>query len=203
MDTIFGIFEFVWIACAVPAFVSGVLAGRSDRARHVGRIGAGLLMLVGGAVFNTIVLAAGGNYSGFADGSWFRWVTDTWEAVLVPNHLLFIGLLVAYEATVGVLILSGGRGVQLGLVGAIGFLVALCVFGPQWTVFPVIMLPALALLLRAERHAAPSGRTHRTTPAGTPSADLPDRFVELPAAGPRGRDRRGDAGVGARLCQER
>jgi hypothetical protein len=121
-------------------------------------------MLVGGAVFNTIVLAAGGNYSGFADGSWFRWVTDTWEAVLVPNHLLFIGLLVAYEATVGVLILSGGRRAQLGLVGAIGFLVALCVFGPQWTVFPVIMLPALALLLRAERHAVPTGSPHRRTP---------------------------------------
>jgi hypothetical protein len=33
-------------------------------------------------------------------------------------------------------------------------------------VFPVIMLPALALLLRAERHAATaSGRPHRTTPA--------------------------------------
>jgi hypothetical protein len=44
---------------------------------------------------------------------------------VAPNQLLFIGLLVAFEAVVGVLILSGGRRTQLGLLGAIGFHAAL------------------------------------------------------------------------------
>jgi len=34
---------------------------------------------------------------------------------VAPNQLLFIGLLVAFEAVVGVLILSRGRGTQLAI----------------------------------------------------------------------------------------
>ena len=37
---------------AVPALVGDVLAARSDRARRVGRICTGLVMLVGGAAVN-------------------------------------------------------------------------------------------------------------------------------------------------------
>jgi hypothetical protein len=39
----------------------------------------------------------------------FGWVTAAWRAVVAPNQYLFIGLLVVFEAVVGVLILSGGR----------------------------------------------------------------------------------------------
>jgi hypothetical protein len=53
-----------------------------------------------------------------------------------------------------VLILSGGRRAQLGLIGAIGFHVALWLFGWFVTIYCLIMLPALVLLLRAERRAA-------------------------------------------------
>jgi hypothetical protein len=80
--------------------------------------------------------------------------------VVAPNHYLFIGLLVAFEAIVGVLILSGGRRTQIGLVGAIGFHFALWLFGWGVTVYSLLMLPALVLLLRAERRAA-------TVPAAT------------------------------------
>jgi hypothetical protein len=58
----------------------------------------------------------------------FSWVTDAWRAIVAPNQYLFIRLLVAFEAVVGVLIPSGGRlipsGVgrtKLGLTGEIGF----------------------------------------------------------------------------------
>jgi hypothetical protein len=64
---------------------------------------------------------------------------------------LFIGLLVAFEAVVGVLILSGGRRTKLGLVGAIGFHAALWLFGWGVTIYSALMIAALVLLLRAER----------------------------------------------------
>ena len=72
-------------------------------------------MLLGGAVFNAVNLALGGDYAGFADQAHFGWVTTALRAVVAPNQLLFIGLLVAFEAVVGVLILSRGRGTQLAI----------------------------------------------------------------------------------------
>src|SRR5512132_3494385 len=112
------------------------------------------LMHLGGAVFNAVNLAPGGDYAGFADQAHFGWVTTAWRAVVAPNQLLFIGLLVAFEAVVGVLILSGGRRTQLGLVGAIAFHAALWLFGWGLTIYSVLMVAALVLLLRAERRAA-------------------------------------------------
>jgi hypothetical protein len=86
------------------------------------------------------------------------------ESVVPPNHLLLIGLLVAFEATVGLLVLSGGRRTQVGYVCTIGFHLALWLFGWFETVYCLVMLPALVLLLRAEQRAtaaatAPAGRT--------------------------------------------
>src|SRR4249920_3007353 len=111
-------------------------------------------MLVGGAAFSGVNLATGGDYAGFADQAHFGWVTTAWRAVVAPNQPLFIGLLVVFEAVVGVLILRGGRRTQLGLIGAIGFHLALWLFGWGVTVYSLLMLPALVLLLRAERRAA-------------------------------------------------
>jgi hypothetical protein len=81
-------------------------------------------------------------------------VTDAWEAVVPPNHVVLIGLLVLFEATVGLLILSGGRWAVLGYLAAIAFHAVLWLFGWFETVYVLVMLPALALLLRAESRAA-------------------------------------------------
>ena len=35
------------------------------------------------------------------DASWFPWMTETWRAVVPPNHDLLIGLLILFEAAVG------------------------------------------------------------------------------------------------------
>jgi hypothetical protein len=154
--------QIFWVVCVATAIVASVLAIWRPRARYVGRVAVGVLMLLGGAVFNAVNLALG-DYAGFADQAHFGWVTDTWRAVVAPNQYLFIGLLVAFEAVVGVLILSGGRRTQLGLVGAIGFHLALWLFGWFVTIYSLIMLPTLLLLLRAERHAAGPPASRSTT----------------------------------------
>jgi hypothetical protein len=112
--------QIFWTACVATAIVASVLATWSRRARYIGRVAVGVLMLVGGAVFNAVNLATVGDYAGFADQAHFGWVTSAWRAVVAPNPYLFIGLLVAFEAIVGVLILSGGRRTQVGLIGGSG-----------------------------------------------------------------------------------
>ena len=79
MDTLELVFEIVFFALAVPAFIGGVLAGVSDRARQIGRISTGLLMLLGGAAVNIVSLAVGVHYADFADDAKFGWVTDLGE----------------------------------------------------------------------------------------------------------------------------
>jgi hypothetical protein len=155
VDTLELVFEIVFFALAIPAFIADVLAGVSDRARQIGRICTGLLMLLGGAAVNATSLAVGVDYADFADDAKFGWVTDAWRAVVPPHDVLLIGLLVVFEATVGVMILSGGRLAQVGLVGAIAFHVCLALFFSWFfTVYGLAMLLPLVMLLRAERLAA-------------------------------------------------
>jgi hypothetical protein len=162
--------QIFWVLCIATAVVVSVLAIWRPRARYIGRVAVGVLMLLGGAAFNAVNLALG-DYAGFADQAHFAWVTSAWHAVVAPNQYLFIGLLVVSEAVVGVLILSGGRRTQLGLVGAIGFHLALWLFGWFVTIYSLIMLPALLLLLRAERRAATVSAT-TAAPAAVSSVEM-------------------------------
>lgn len=147
------IWPILWSVCWALAVVSGVLAIRSRRAMYVGRITVGVLMLLGGAVFNSIQLVSGNDYRDFADESYVAWVTSAWQAVVPPAHGVLIGLLIFFEAAVGVLILSGGPRTQLGYLGAIAFHLALWLFSWFLTVYCLLMVPALILLLLAERRA--------------------------------------------------
>jgi hypothetical protein len=161
--------QIFWVACVATAIVASVLAIWSRWARYVGRVAVGVLMLLGGATFNAMNLVFGETYADFADQAHFAWVTSAWRAVVAPNHLLFIGLLVAFEAVVGVLILSGGRRTQVGLVAAIGFHLALWLFGWGVTIYSLVMLPVLVVLLWAERRAA-------RVPATTSAAEAAPGF---------------------------
>jgi hypothetical protein len=129
----------------------------------VGRAAVAVLFIVGGALLHVINLATGADYSGFADPAVSNWVTQTWESVVVPNAGLFIGLLAAFEAAVGVLALTGGRGTQVAYIGVIAFYSLLWIFGPE-ILFVLVMLPAMLVLLRAERHAAVAPPEHSDDP---------------------------------------
>ena len=160
----------LWSACTITAVVCAVWAARSRTARYTGRIAVGVLMLVGGAVFNAIQLASGNDYATFADPSPFHWISQTWRAVVPANSVVLIGLLVLFEAVVGVLILGGGRWTQLGYGAAVAFHLALWVFGWFEIGYCLVMLPALVLLLRAERRAArPAGATSASPATAAPT----------------------------------
>jgi hypothetical protein len=143
----------VWSACWLTTVVCAVLAARRPRAVRAGRISVGVLMLVGGALFNAAMLAQGNDYADFADPSPLPWIARTWRAVVPQHHVLLIGLLVLFEAAVGLLVLSGGRRTQLGYIAALAFHLLLWLFGWFEVAYCVVMVPALVLLLRAERRA--------------------------------------------------
>lgn len=129
---------------------------------YLGRTAVAALYIGAGALINGVYLAVGRSYTTFADTSYIPFVRDTWHSVVVPNVYVFIPLLIAFEAAVGLLVLSGGRGTQLGYAGAIGFHVALLAFGWGFYVWSIPMLIALALLLRAERR---SGKENEVRPS--------------------------------------
>ncbi len=150
-----------WSVTEVVIFVAAVWAWWSRQAMYVGRVAVATLFIAGGALFNTLTFATGGDYSDFADASYLPFVTDTWHSVVAPNQYIFIPLLIAFEAVVGVLVLTGGRRTQRALVGAIGFHIGLMFFGWEYYPFSIAMIAAFALLLRAERkHAAIAATAH-------------------------------------------
>jgi hypothetical protein len=141
----------VFFVFAVPAFVGSLLAAWFEWARWVGRVGTGLTMLLGGAAVNASFLISGATYADFADEAKFAWVAHAWRAVVPGNYALWIGLLIAFEAVTGILILSGGWPTRVGLVCAIAFHVGLGVFFTWFlTYYAAIMIVGMALLLRAE-----------------------------------------------------
>lgn len=187
------VFISLWVVCGIATIVAAVLAHRSRAARYVGRAAAGVLFIGGGALLHLINLASGANYSGFADVAYLPVVTDTWQAVVVPNAVLFVGLLAVFEATVGMLALCGGCWTQLGYAGVIAFYLALWLFGWIETVWVVVMLAPMVLLLRAEQRAArvapPSQRRRPVSarrPPACPRHDASTTVEEGPASSTAG-----------------
>jgi len=159
----------IWVLLGAIVFISGLRAAGSTRAMRTGRFALALLYIGAGAVVNLGFLLSGADYADFGDGSYIPFVRDTWASLVVPNVVFFISLLIAFETAVGVLALRGGRSTQLGLIGAIGFHIALLSFGWGFYIWSVPMLVALALLLRAEQRSTSGFSSRRTFVATTAS----------------------------------
>jgi hypothetical protein len=165
--------KIMWLVLGGVTVVAAWRAGKSRRAMYVGRVALGVLFIAFGAVVNAIYLAIGTDYyAGFADAAQIPFVRDTWRSLVAPNQALFITLLIIFEAAVGVLILSGGRRTQLGLVALIGFHVGQLAFGWTLWLWAIPMLVALVLLLRAERRPPTTPTTLRLPSAKHPG-DVP------------------------------
>ncbi|WP_404388757.1 hypothetical protein [Humibacillus xanthopallidus] len=161
--------KVMWLVLGATVMVASLRADRSERARMVARTALGVLFLVFGAIVNAIYLVTDWESFGeFGELSQFAFVRDTWASLVAPNTGLFIGLLIAGEAAAGILVLSGGRWTQAGLVMLMAFHVGLLFFGWWLWIYAVPMLGALSLMLRAERRheaqladAAPTRRRRR------------------------------------------
>jgi hypothetical protein len=158
----------VWVALGIVIVACSMRASRSRRAYVAGVAAVSALWVLAGAGANAYLLAHGADYSGFADGASTTFVRETWESLVVPNHGLFIGLLIAFEATAGLLVLVEGRVRQTALLLLIGFNVALVSFGWGFLAWSAPRVAALSMLWRAGRSAL--GPEHRvdapTTRAG-------------------------------------
>lgn len=142
----------MWLVLGATVIVASLRADRSSRARLVARVALGVLFLVFGALVNVVYLVTdGGSFAAFGEMSQFAFVRETWASLVVPNTGFFIGVLIVGEATAGLLILSGGRRLTIGLALLVAFHIGLLFFGWWLWLYAVPMLGALILLLRAER----------------------------------------------------
>lgn len=157
-----------WLVLGMIIVGAAARSGHSARARRVGRMAFAALYIGAGALVNAYYLLSGSDYADFADTAHFAFVHDTWRSLVVPHHTLFIGLLVAFELIVGLLALSGERRVQVALAAAMAMHIALPVFGWIFTVWSLVMLPAFALLLRAEHRATDPLQTTTKSPTPAP-----------------------------------
>jgi len=82
------------------------------------------------------------------------------------HQVVFIGLLIAFEATAGVLVLWPGRPRQVALTAVIACTVALVSFGWGFLVWSVPMTVALVLLLKAERRRSAAAARRRELVTG-------------------------------------
>jgi len=143
--------QVAWGVLGVIVIGGALFAHRSLTAYRVAIGALALLYLPFGAAVHAWYLATDVSYSGFTDWSWSSFVTDTWESLVVPHDWMFIGLLIAFEATVGVLVLIAGRPRRTALMLVVAFHVALVSFGWAYLVWVVPMVAAMVLLLRAGR----------------------------------------------------
>lgn len=183
----------MWLVLGSTVMVASLFAGRSDRARLVARVALGVLFLVFGAMVNVIYLVTDwDSFAEFGEMSQFAFVRNTWASLVAPNTGLFIGLLIAGEATAGILVLCGGRWMQAGLVLLLAFHVGLLFFGWWLWLYAVPMIGALTLLLRAERRhqhelAPARHRAHRGAPHADTGPAVDDGGTDAELAGGRSR----------------
>jgi hypothetical protein len=146
----------IWVLLGGAIVGYGLCARRNATALSRGCYAVAVLWVLAGALVNATILVFGGSYSGFADGAYVDFVHDTWESLVVPHQTLFVGLLVAFEALAGGIVLVPGLPRRVGLIALIGFNVALVSFGWGFYLWSLPVGTGLVLLLREEqRRAAP------------------------------------------------
>lgn len=165
----------LWVGCAAVIVRAAVRSARHPAALATGRRAVAVLYIAAGAAVNALFLLRGDDYETFADGSAIGFVRDTWRSVVVPDHDLFIGALVAFELAVGVLALAGGRRTQLAYAAAIAFHVALLSFGWGFALWSVPMVASLVTLLRRERAAEEPRARQSAGPTAGARAEVPSR----------------------------
>jgi hypothetical protein len=140
----------LWMTCAAVIVGSAIRVKRHPAALRTARAAMAVLYIGAGAAVNAFFLLRGDDYAEFATASFIPFVRDTWASLVVPNHDVFISVLIGFEVAVGVAVLLGGARTLAAYGAAIGFHVALLSFGWGFFLWSVPMTAALVTLLRAE-----------------------------------------------------
>lgn len=142
-----------WVLTGTVIIVSGLLSGRSDRALHVGLAATAFAMAGLGAIGNAVLVATGGDFAAIADASYSAAVRDLLGAAGAPQISVLVALLIAFQASAGLVIGFGGRWVEVGVAAAIAFQVGLLAFGWWYFLVSPPVIAGLVLLWRAHRRA--------------------------------------------------
>jgi hypothetical protein len=102
--------KIAWLVLTLVTLVAAIAAQRRPRALTIGRVALGIYYVFAGALVHLLYLVRGDTYASFAEAAHFSFVRNAWRAVVAPQYLFFIGLLVVFEATIRLLVLSGGDG---------------------------------------------------------------------------------------------
>lgn len=101
------------------------------------------------------------SYAPFADTALWPWLAELWRGFVMSNIGWLSLAMAAFEAAVGLGLLTGGRMSRLAALAALGFFALLLVLGYSWPADgwwedflknragTLVMAAALALLLRA------------------------------------------------------
>ena len=87
------------------------------------------LAYLAAAVFNTVyTLPRSDELDGYADGAWFGFLEDFMREVFMPNGTAFMGAVIIFEIAVGILVLSSGRSVDVGVTASVLWVIAVLPF---------------------------------------------------------------------------
>jgi hypothetical protein len=141
-----------WVLTGLVIVVTGAMAGRSHRALLVG-LGATAFAMAGlGAVGNAVAVATGVDFAAYAQASYSASVRDLLGLAGSPQVSVLVALLIAYQAVAGLVILFGGRWVEVGLAATIALQIGLLAFGWWYFLVSPLVIVGLSLLWRAWRH---------------------------------------------------
>jgi hypothetical protein len=119
------------------------------RAANILRIIFGFILLAGAAANTAMGLAQPDLYTSFADVALLVLYRDLWQSLVLPYLGIWLALVVAFELTTGLLILSRGVWVKVGLAAALLFFLFLVPFWWQGgALINVLFIVIVAWLLR-------------------------------------------------------
>jgi hypothetical protein len=151
-----------------PERTTGSSRPRPTRTPAVRRFVGGFYLVMGG-INAGIVAADPQTYEGFADDSFWPFVTNTWHDVVMAQPRFWFLLLAAGEVLLGALLLRGGPAAKVGWLGVLAFHVLLLPFG-FWVW--LWSLPVLAVLVPVARRDWPTLGGPRLSPPIHPARPL-------------------------------
>ncbi len=107
------------------------------------------LAYLAAAGFNTAyTLPRSDELDGYADGAWFGFLGDFMRDVFMPNGAAFMSAVIIFEIAVGILVLSSGRAVDVGVTASVLWVLAVLPFlAWPYLLTNLVLAPVQGILL--------------------------------------------------------